>query len=91
MLDSRQFLLALAVGAYALPLGAQTTARAIHRVEIKDFAFEPSRIEVRAGDTLEWINRDFAPRRQPTTIIDGMGYCFPEKQGTRSLDDDAAR
>lgn len=61
MLDRRQFLLALAVGAYALPLGAQTTARAIHRVEIKDFAFEPSRIEVRAGDTVEWINRDFAP------------------------------
>ncbi|WP_263366574.1 cupredoxin domain-containing protein [Edaphobacter bradus] len=61
MFDRRQFLLALAVGAYALPLRAQTTARAIHQVEIKGFGFEPSRIEVRAGDTVEWINRDFAP------------------------------
>ena len=61
MLDRRQFLLALAVGAYALPLRAQTTARAIHRVEIKGFAFEPSRIEVRAGDIVEWVNQDFAP------------------------------
>ena len=61
MLDRRQFLLALAVGAYAPPPRAQTTARAIHRVEIKGFAFEPSRVEVRAGDTVEWINRDFAP------------------------------
>ena len=61
MLDRRQFLLALAVGAYAPPLRAQTTARTIHRIEIKGFAFEPSRIEVRAGDTVEWINRDFAP------------------------------
>ena len=61
MLDRRQFLLALAVGACAIPLRAQTTAPAIHQVEIKGFAFEPSRIEVRAGDIVEWINRDFAP------------------------------
>lgn len=61
MLDRRQFLLALAVGACALPLRAQTTAQAIHRVEIKWFAFEPLRIEVRAGDIVEWINRDFVP------------------------------
>jgi plastocyanin len=54
-------MLALAVGACALPLRAQTSARSIHKVEIKDFAFEPSRIEVRAGDIVEWINRDFAP------------------------------
>jgi len=38
MLDRRQFLLALAVGAYAPPLRAQTAARATHRVEIKGFA-----------------------------------------------------
>lgn len=61
MLNRRQFLLALAVGPYALPLRAQTTARAIHRVEIKGFSFEPSRIEVRTGDIVEWINGDFAP------------------------------
>jgi plastocyanin len=30
-------------------------------VEIKGFAFEPSRIEVRAGDIVEWVNQDFAP------------------------------
>ena len=58
MLDRRQFMLALAVGACALPLRAQTTTRSIHRVEIKNFAYEPSRIEVRVGDIIEWINLD---------------------------------
>ena len=61
MLDRRQFVLALAVGACALPLRAQTTARSIHRVEIKNFSFEPSRVEVRVGDTVEWVNRDLTP------------------------------
>jgi plastocyanin len=61
MLDRRRFLLALAVGACAPPLRAKTKARVIHRVEIKGFTFEPSRMEVRTGDIVEWINRDFAP------------------------------
>ncbi|RQR22297.1 copper-binding protein [Burkholderia sp. Bp9143] len=61
MLNRRQFILALAAGGYALPLWAETSARSIHQIEIKDFAFKPSRIEVRAGEIVEWVNRDFAP------------------------------
>ncbi|HZD76158.1 MAG TPA: DUF4142 domain-containing protein [Acidobacteriaceae bacterium] len=41
----------------------------------KGFAFEPSRIEVRAGDTVEWINRDSPRIRRQRTTIDGTpGY-----------------
>ncbi|MCR4470455.1 cupredoxin family copper-binding protein [Burkholderia sp. SCN-KJ] len=61
MLSRRQFMLALAVGACAPPLRARTAAPSIHRIEIKSFAFEPSRVEVRVGDVVEWVNRDLAP------------------------------
>ena len=61
MLNRRQFMLAVAVGACAPPLRARTATRSTHRVEIKNFTFEPSRVEVRVGDIVEWINRDFAP------------------------------
>ena len=71
MLDRRQFMLALAVGAYAPPLRAETAARPIHQIEIKGFAFEPARIEVRAGEIVEWINRDFAPH---TATADNNGW-----------------
>ena len=61
MLSRRQFILALAVGACAPPLYAQKTVQSIHRVEINNFAFEPSRVEVHVGDIVEWNNRDLAP------------------------------
>jgi plastocyanin len=32
-----------------------------HRVEISGFKFTPDRLEVSAGDTITWINRDIAP------------------------------
>lgn len=32
-----------------------------HVVVIEAFAFVPSRLEIQAGDTVEWINRDLAP------------------------------
>lgn len=71
MFDRRQFVLALAVGAHAPPLYAQTPAPQTHQVEIKNFTFEPTRIEVRAGDIVEWINRDFAPH---TATADNNGW-----------------
>lgn len=71
MLNRRQFMLALAVGACAPPLRAQTTAHSIHRVEINNFAFEPSRLEVRVGDIVEWNNRDLAPH---TATADNDGW-----------------
>lgn len=32
-----------------------------HIVEIASFKFKPSSLNVRAGDTVTWINRDIAP------------------------------
>lgn len=32
-----------------------------HTIEIRGFAFQPSRLEVAVGDTVVWVNRDFAP------------------------------
>jgi plastocyanin len=33
----------------------------VHKITIKNFAFGPSQITVNTGDTIEWINEDFAP------------------------------
>ena len=33
----------------------------LHRVVIEDFAFRPQRLEVRPGDSVEWVNLDLAP------------------------------
>ena len=32
-----------------------------HMVEIKNMSFHPAELDVRAGDTVTWINRDFVP------------------------------
>lgn len=52
---------AAAVGvAAALPAQASQDAT-LHEVEIRNFRFTPNPLEVRAGDTIRWINRDRAP------------------------------
>lgn len=40
-----------------------------HTVEIRNFVFSPARLEVAAGDTILWINRDAAPH----TATDSAG------------------
>lgn len=47
-------------GAATGGLAAPRTA-ATHTVEIRDFAFSPARLDIAAGDTVVWINRDAAP------------------------------
>ncbi len=60
-------LLALAVAGQlsGAPAGASGAARGgeprLHRVVIEDFAFRPRRLEVRPGDSVEWVNLDLAP------------------------------
>src|SRR5271165_4360737 len=61
MLKRTILALAVAVGAWAPPLPAQTHVPETHRIDIQDFAFVPTRIEVHVGDIVEWTNRDFAP------------------------------
>ena len=38
-----------------------------HTIEIKDFTFQPSSLEVNVGDTVVWINRDYAPHTATAT------------------------
>lgn len=58
-------ILALAlVGLMAGVATAGRTVRAVgqtHAVRIKNFAFEPARLEVQPGDTVVWTNDDIVP------------------------------
>lgn len=61
---TRRAALRLAVTAAAVPLAA-TIARAdghatTHTVVIKDFAFTPANLTIKAGDTVTWVNQDGA-------------------------------
>ena len=53
------------LGATLAGLLAQAPALAdgptTHRIVIEKFAFLPARIEIKAGDRVEWLNRDIAP------------------------------
>jgi len=55
------FILVLAIGAHSPLLHAKAPEPKTHQIEIQSFVFVPARIEVQAGDVVEWINRDFAP------------------------------
>ncbi len=48
-------LIAVACAAQPAPRSTTTT------VEIRDFVFAPVRVEVAAGDTIAWVNRDAVP------------------------------
>lgn len=57
---SARVLFALA-GAIVPPPSAGVAEPTVHRVLIERFAFVPERLEIRAGDRVEWLNRDLAP------------------------------
>ena len=42
-------------------LQAQTSSPTTHAVAIQSFAFGPARVEIKAGDSVQWTNKDFAP------------------------------
>jgi plastocyanin len=50
----------LLAGVVAAGLAA-TAAAATHTVTIEGFEFKPQTLEVKAGDTVEWVNRDILP------------------------------
>lgn len=53
---------AMALANRAWPLANSAMAKSEdHLVEIEDLKFAPSRLSVRAGDLITWINRDIAP------------------------------
>lgn len=64
----RATLLAVAVGAASLMLAVEADA-AEHRVEIRDFAYSPTPLNVAVGDTVIFSNHDPVPH----TVTDRAG------------------
>lgn len=70
----RRVLVGAAASATALTIATQKPALAAkthHEIQIKEFAFEPSHVQVRVGDTLKWTNADLAPH---TATADEFGW-----------------
>lgn len=61
---TRRAVLRLAATTAALPIAAtmvQADGHATnHTIVIKDFAFTPANITIKAGDTITWVNQDSA-------------------------------
>ena len=55
-----RFLTAIALAAL-LAAGAAQAAGRSHTVRIEGMKFVPERLEVAAGDTVTWVNKDFLP------------------------------
>lgn len=58
-LNRRQ--LCLGAGAATLGPALPALSASAARVDIQAFAFEPAQVTIRAGESIEWINHDFAP------------------------------
>lgn len=52
-----------------------------HTVEIREMAFRPAELRVRAGDTIVWVNRDFVPHT--ATAPDSAWTSPPIARGER--------
>jgi len=70
VLTRRCFLKAPVVAAIAVttglpgctgPASPKKSSATTHRVEIRDFAFQPASLTIAPGDTVTWINRDIVP------------------------------
>jgi plastocyanin len=61
----------LATAALGLAAACGRPAPRSHTVEIRGFAYQPAILQVAAGDTVVWINRDVVPH---TATRDGRGW-----------------
>lgn len=72
---TRRMALRLAVTAAAVPLAAKMAVAdghsTTHTVTIQNFAFEPASLDVKAGDTVMFMNEDGAPH---TATADNGGF-----------------
>lgn len=60
---TRRDALRLGAAMLALPLAGKAIAdghATVHTVVIKDFSFNPASLEIKAGDTVMWVNEDSA-------------------------------
>ena len=53
--------LCLGAGMAVVGSAILATGAPVARVDIRAFAFEPAQLTIRAGESVEWINHDFAP------------------------------
>ena len=53
--------------AFAAVVLSAPAAAATHTVVIEGFAFKPQTLDVKAGDTVEWVNRDILPHTATAT------------------------
>ena len=60
---------ALIATASSSTLDASSSPGTVHHVEIRSFRFLPSRLVVRPGDSVVFVNRDIAPHT--ATALDG--------------------
>ncbi len=67
-MDRRTFLSGMAtvstvaiVGAVAAQLARSAQPSTLHTIEITEFRFSPSALNVRKGDRVKWINLDIVP------------------------------
>ena len=56
--------LSLSAGAGEMKDSGTATGK-VNKIEIKDFAFNPQKITVKAGEKITWINRD----EEPHTVV----------------------
>ncbi len=51
----------------------------VHRITIEKFKYGPSILKVKTGDTIEWVNKDFAPHT--ATALDDVFKTEKLKRG----------
>ena len=71
--------LAALVGAPLLAASANRAAAATHQVEIKGFKYKPAALQVAAGDSVVFTNKDGAPHT--ATALDGSFNTGTLKKG----------
>lgn len=49
------------------PAGGEAGGPRVHRIAIRSFAYHPATLEVAAGDTIVWTNRDLVPHTATRT------------------------
>ena len=66
----------LALSVFADDGGNTGAAGKVNKIEIKDFMFNPMKINVKSGEKITWINRD----EEPHTVV-SVGKKFPKSSG----------
>lgn len=85
-----RFIAATAFIGLMLLASAAPAGDAVEQVEIRDFAFHPAQITIKAGSTVRWTNRE--KRQYHSVWFQEAGdpepdYIFPDEYYERSFDE----